>query len=68
MTIELMTEQQRQIDAATGGPTEVIDSRGQRRYMLVPEDEYDALRDDRDQAALRQTSLQNLASRLQEEA
>ena len=57
MAIELTNEQQRQIDAAADKPAEMIDPRGRRRYRLVPAEEYEALRDDRDQAALRQASL-----------
>jgi len=66
MSIELTSEQQRQVDAAAGKPTEVIDPRGRRRYLLVPADEYDAMQDDRDQSLLRQSSLHNLVSRLTE--
>jgi PHD/YefM family antitoxin component YafN of YafNO toxin-antitoxin module len=67
MSIELTKEQQRQLDASDARPPEVVDPRGQRKYVLVPAEEYDALRDERDQAALRQTSLRNLAGRLKED-
>lgn len=68
MAIELTTDQQRQIDAANDKPAEVIDPRGHRRYRLVPAEEYESLKDDRDQAALRQASTKTLAARLREDA
>jgi hypothetical protein len=68
MVIELTKEQQRQIDDASRDQhMEVVDSRGRRRYILVPADEYDALQDDRDQAAMVRVSARNLASRLKED-
>lgn len=69
MVIELTTEQQRLIDDVSNDqPMEVVDPRGRRRYILVPADEYEALQDDRDQAALARAAARNLASRLKEDA
>ena len=69
MIIELTIEQQRLIDDASNDqPMEVIDPRGHRRYILVPADQYEAIQDDRDQAALARAAARNLASRLKEDA
>ena len=67
MTIQLTEEQQRQLQKAKEKTADVVDTAGQRRYVLVPADVYDALRDENDQAALRQDALQSLASRVGEE-
>jgi hypothetical protein len=67
MPIQLTEEQQKQLDDSGARPAEVIDPRAKRRYVLVPAEEYDALRDDRDQAALRKSSLQNLSRRVTED-
>lgn len=69
MPIELTAEQQRAMDdASKDQPMQVIDPRGRRRYILVPEDQYEAIEDDRDQAVMARAAARNLASRLREDS
>ena len=71
MSIALTPEQQQQLPStptATGVPPEVLDPRTHQRYVLIPWEEYQTLRDDRDQAALRTAATRTLARRLVEGA
>jgi len=66
MTIRLTEEQRQQLNSASGTPADVVDPDGQRRYVLISAEEYDAICDERDQAALRQAFVRNLGARLAE--
>lgn len=62
----LTAEQLRELDQSRPSPPQVIDPRDSRKYVLIPMDEYQAMQDTRDQAALRRASLKNLSHRLNE--
>ena len=66
MAVILTDEQQRQVDSDGQTPAEVIDPRTNRRFRLVPEDEYERLADRADQDALRAASSRTLSRRLAE--
>jgi hypothetical protein len=67
--IPLTEQQQQAIDAVTP-PPRLIDPRNSSAYVLVPEDEYEAVREalkhDRRQRAIRRVALRNAAGRLTE--
>jgi PHD/YefM family antitoxin component YafN of YafNO toxin-antitoxin module len=67
MPIQLTPDQQRQVKATGNEPAEAVDSAG-KRYVLVPAERYEAMVDELDQAALRRSSVKNLARRLEEDA
>ena len=45
MSIELTPEQQQALDNQARGPQRVVDTRTDTAYVLVPESEYEAMRD-----------------------
>lgn len=63
----LTAEQLRELDQSPGSPLQVVDPRDSRKYVLIPIDEYEAMQDAQDQAALRRASLRNLSRRLGED-
>jgi len=67
MPITLTREQEHAVEANPENPTPVIDSQGKARFVLIPMAQYEAMVDDRDQAALRRDSLRNLAQRLKDD-
>lgn len=71
MTIILTEQQQRDLDAVGGSPTLLVDPRTSAAYVLVPADDYEAVRDaiddERRQRAIRAIGLRNAAGRLAEE-
>jgi len=68
--IELTPEQQRALDNHGKAPQRVIDPRTHVSYVLVPEAEYEAMRelldDDRREHAIHAMALRNAAGRLDE--
>ena len=71
MTIELTQQQQQALDALGETLPRVIDPRTRTSYVLVPEADYEGVRetleDDRQQRAIRSAGLRNAASRMGEE-
>ena len=69
MSIELTEQQQRALDAL-GEEPRVIDPRTSAADILVPADDYEAVRevleDERHQRAIRAVALRNAAGRLDE--
>ena len=70
MNIELTPEQQQALDNQARGPQRVVDTRTDTAYVLVPEDEYEAMRDlledeCRDQA-IHAVALHNATNRMDE--
>ena len=61
-----LTDDQRAEVAAAGGPVEFRDPRSDRRFRLVPADEYEALVDRLDQETLRRVAARSAARRLAE--
>ena len=70
MSITLTPDQQRALDNEGGRPQRVIDPRTDTAYVLVPEDEYEAMRelldDERREQVIHATALRNAAARLDE--
>lgn len=70
MAIPLTKEQQNAIDSAGATPPEVVDPRTSAAYVLIPADEYEAVREvlleERRQKAIRTVALRNAAGRIQE--
>ena len=66
MTFLLTDDQQRQIASAGDQPAEVMDPRTQRRFVLVPVEEYEAMRDERERIAWGADSARTLGQRLAE--
>ncbi len=68
--IELTPEQQRALDDQGRSPQRVIDPRTDTAYILVPEVEYEAMRelleDERREQAIHAVALRNAADRLDE--
>jgi len=68
--IELTAEQQRLLDKHGKGPQRVVDPRTHIAYVLVPEIEYEAMRelleDERREQAIHAVALRNAANRLDE--
>jgi hypothetical protein len=71
MTIELTDQQQQARDALRGTIPRVIDPRTSESYVLIPEEDYqaihDALEDDRQQRAIRSVGLRNAIGRMGEQ-
>lgn len=71
MNIELTPQQQQALDTQEGGPPRVIDPRTHTTYVLVPEVDYEAIRelleDERRQQAIHAVALRNAAGRLNDE-
>ena len=67
MPIELTEPQQRALDSEPGIP-EVLDPRNRARYLLIPADQLEAVRevldDERRQQAIRQVGLKNAGHRM----
>ena len=70
MSIELTPQQQQALDAQEDGPLRVIDTRTNTTYILVPEVDYEAVRelleDERRQQAIHAVALRNAAGRMDE--
>jgi hypothetical protein len=70
MSIELTPEQQQALDNQGRSPQRVIDPRTDTAYILVPEVEYEAMRelleDERREQVMHAVALRNAASRLDE--
>ncbi len=68
MSIELTLKQQNALDHQGGSPQRVVDPRTRTAYVLVPENEYDAMRElleeERREEALHAVALHNAARRL----
>jgi hypothetical protein len=71
MSIVLTEQQQRDVDAQEEDPPRVVDPRTNVTFVLVPEDEYEVLRelleDERRQAAIHRVAVHNAVGRLVEE-
>jgi len=69
MTIELTEEQQQAIDAH-GEPPRVVDPRTKAQYVLIPAEDYEAVREaleeERRQKAIRRVALRNAVGRMEE--
>ena len=69
MSIQL-TPQQQALDAQKDGPPRVIDPRTNTTYVLIPEMDYEAVRelleDERRQQAIHAVALRNAAGRMDE--
>ena len=70
MTVELTDIQQRALDSE-GMTLGVIDPRTSARYVLVPFEDFETMRelmeDDRAQRAIRRVALRNAAGRMEDE-
>jgi hypothetical protein len=68
--IELTLEQQRALDNLGKSPQRVVDPRTHISYVLVPEVEYEAMRelleDERREQAIHAVALRNAAGRMDE--
>ena len=72
MTIQLTARQSRALETEDGGAPRAVDVRSNVTYVLVREQEYDALReildDEQRQQAIRRTALRNAEGRMAESA
>jgi hypothetical protein len=70
MSIELTLQQQQALDTQKDSPPRVIDPRTNITYILVPEVDYEAIRelleDERRQQAIHEVALRNAAGRMDE--
>ena len=70
MNIELTPEQQHAMDNQVKGPQRVIDTRTDTAYILVPESEYQAMRElfeeERREQIIHAVALRNAAGRMDE--
>ena len=70
MSIHLTPQQQQVLDTQEGSPSRVIDPRTHTTYILVPEVDYEAMRelleDEHRQQALHVVALRNAAGRMDE--
>jgi hypothetical protein len=70
VSIQLTPQQQQALDTQGGRPPRVIDPRTNAAYVLVPEADYDTVRevleDERRQRAVRAAALRNAAGRMDE--
>jgi len=70
MSIQLTPQQQQALDAQEDGPPRVIDPRTNTTYVLIPEMDYEAVRelleDERRQQAIHAVALRNAAGRIDE--
>jgi hypothetical protein len=68
MGIQLTPQQQQALDAQGESPPRVVDPRNNAAYVLVPEADYETIRelleDERRQAAIRAVALRNAAGRM----
>lgn len=67
MVVELTPQQHAEIDRLADHPINVIDPATHERYVLVPLELYEQLRDANDQHHLRRANLAALSRRLSEE-
>jgi len=71
MDIQLTPQQQQALDTQTEGPPRVIDPRTNAAYILVPETDYETMRelldDERRQQAIHAIALRNAMGRVNEE-
>ena len=67
MAIPLTEDQQRAIDSAVDRPPQVVDPRTRASYVLVPVEDYKAVREailaEKQQKAIRAVALRNAAGR-----
>lgn len=72
MSIELTPQQQKELDDEKGRPGRIVDPRSQAAYVLVPENEYKAMRelleDEQRERAIHDAALRNAAKRLNEDS
>ena len=70
MTIPLTPQQQHAIDVPGGMPLRFVDPRTNGTFILIPESEYEDIRDlleeERRQRVIRQVALKNAAGRMEE--
>ena len=70
MDIQLTPQQQQALDTQAEGPTRIIDPRTNVVYILVPETDYESIReiieDEHRQQALHAVALQNAVGRMNE--
>ena len=70
MSIQLTSQQQQALDTQEDGPPRVVDPRTNITYILVPEVDYEAIRelleDERRQQAIHAVALRNAAGRMNE--
>jgi hypothetical protein len=70
MSIELTPQQQQALDTQESTPPRVVDPRTHTTYVLVPEVDYEAIRelleDERRQQAIHAVALRNAAGRMDE--
>ena len=70
MSIQLTPQQRQALDTQEDSPLRLIDPRTHTIYILVPEGDYEAIRellaDERRQQALHEVALRNAAGRLDE--
>jgi hypothetical protein len=68
MSIQLTTQQQRALDTQKDSPPRIVDPRTNTTYILVPEVDYDSIRelleDERGQQAIHAVALRNAAGRM----
>jgi PHD/YefM family antitoxin component YafN of YafNO toxin-antitoxin module len=68
MSIQLTPQQQQALDTQKDGPARVIDPRTNPAYILVPEMDYESIRelleDERRQQAIHAVALRNAAGRM----
>jgi hypothetical protein len=68
MSIQLTPQQQKALDTQKDSPTRVIDPRNNTTYVLVPEVDYETIRelleDERRQQAIHAVALRNAAGRI----
>ena len=71
MSIELTEQQQHALDSQREQPPRVIDPRTKAAYVLVPEEEYESIREsleeEKQQQAIHRVALRNAAGRMNEE-
>jgi hypothetical protein len=70
MSIELTPQQQQALDTQESAPPRIVDPRTHTTYVLVPEVDYEAIRelleDERRQQATHAVALRNAAGRMDE--
>ena len=70
MGIELTEQQQRALDSTEQEPPRVVDPRTNAHYVLIPESDYDSVRElleeERRQKAIHRAALRNAAGRMGE--
>jgi hypothetical protein len=64
MAIELTEQQQRELDKTDGKPPRVVDPRTNAVYILIPEEEYVANTEDRQEKAIRAVGRKNAIGKM----